>query len=249
MRTSLARGIAVISVCCESGKSPQPVGEVHAVGQLLSLCLRHEIRATWALSQPSQSSAAKLFVGRHEQEVALLARPEVGVTTTQFTKELLRGILAGGAYGAPLSTVFVGEAVKPAMLEVMAKYGIDAICRNDASKRSPIRPRRLRFVIDEFVPDATFPAGRSWFGGGVRRVGGLLTDASQRQSLVHLAFDVARIAASPGRLLAQSENILKMLARLVREGQLESETIRGAGDHLASCRTGQPAISILRQSA
>jgi hypothetical protein len=249
MRTSLARGIAVVSVCCESGQTPQPIGEIHAVGHLLSLCQRLEVRATWALSQPGHSPAAKLFVGRPEQEVALLARPLVDVSTTKFTKELLRGVLAGGAFGAPLSTVFVGDAVEPAMLEVMAKYGIEAICRSDASKRSPIRPRRLRFGIDEFVPDATFPAGRSWFGGGMRRVGGLLMFAAQRQSLVHLAFDVARIAASPRRLLARSEKILTMLARMVREGQLESETIRGAGDHLASRRTGQPAISILRQSA
>jgi hypothetical protein len=247
MRTTLARGIAVVSVC-ESGNIPQPVGELNAVKHLLDACDRLAIRATWAFAQPGHSPATKLLAGRHEQEVALVANHVGDDSSVQFTKNLLRGVVAGGAFGAPLSTLFVDRPPSPHLLEIMAKYGITAVCRTDVVRRGAAMPRRLRYNVDAFAPHATFPHGSCWFGSEVRQMDRLLRTASDQQQLVHFALDIVRIGSS-NRRLAQADKILNTIGAFVQSGGLESATIRSAVDRLASCRSGRPAISILRRAA
>jgi hypothetical protein len=226
---------------------------------LLELFARHQIPATWAVSNPAASPLVERILSHAEgHEIALLGEaswvgPHVG--RAAFDRELRCRIAAADARGPLVSTLVVGVDCLDEQHEVAIKHGITAVRhpapRVDVKSPGRMQPGTLRFGLWGFPLRATLPGNsRLLPGGGGRRAARLLVDrAIVACGLVPLAIGAGELAARGNAARRVIDRVLAHAQRRHLQGVLDIATLRSVAAGLSMRYQSVPSRSILRPAA
>jgi hypothetical protein len=174
----LAKAVLTVSIDVDADAAQNSVAshrDVAAVtDRLLEMLAHRQIAATWALAEPSASSATERIVTRPAgHEIALLGDATwVGAQCGRgvFGRELTRRLAAAQAMGLVITTLAVRGAEVDSQGDLACKQGITAVRheRNDVARkpRGRMQPGTLRFGLWSFPVSHALPGNNRWLPGG-----------------------------------------------------------------------------------
>ena len=268
MPSPLSPAVLIMSFCAEApeGSCENCSALDDAVPALVRLLADHRLAATWASRGPANWPHTAYLACQPRQEIALaIGQRGLARTDRRSSDEEVRyKILRARAGGINISTLFVDDSSCCQRHDLLAKYGVTAICSADEEAHGSASATRRGSVGRLFSPLATrtlmgpqklrwglwkMPAAVSIAAQGARRTRRALDRAAASGELTHLHCDLPALV-SGGRVdLAPIDALLRQVAHYEHSGRMQTQTAMETAARLSRPRGGVSACSILRQRA
>jgi hypothetical protein len=268
MPSPLSPAVLILSFCAEApeGDSADCLALDEVVPALARLLADHRLAATWASRGPANWPHTACLACQPRQEIALAIGQRGLARTDRHTtdEEVRRKILGARAGGINISTLFVDDSSRCERHDLLAKYGVTAICSTDEVGRGSASATRLGAVGRLLSPLATrtligpqkirwglwkIPPAIGFAAQGARRTRRALDRAAASGELTHLHCDLPAMA-SGGRVdLAPIDSLLRQIAQYEHSGRMLTQTVTETAACLSRPRGAVSACSILRKRA
>jgi len=252
MRGCLPRAIVSLSIDVD-GALPRHGETIARCAELLH---KHELPATWAMTEPFGSQAERLARESVGHEIAILGDGSwIGHAAGRgrFSQKLADRLERALATGIQVTSLVVVRGTVGDQAELAAKLGITAV-RQALSDHKPGSGNPIRGMLGglwQFAPALTLPGASRWLlGGGGRGQARAAIDSAAAQRLgIHLAVDAGRLAERGSGALRLLDGVLRYISGRRSQGMLEAMTMRHAAVRLAGQYRAEPSRSILRSAA
>lgn len=231
-------------------------GLAHVTEQLFDMLNRHQLPATWAVGDPSQSAAAGLVAASDtEHDLALLGdRYWIGKTAgrTRFARELARRVSQARTAGIEVVTLLPRVAPVAEHVDLVVKQGIRAvvaIAGATAKRTNATGPRTLHYGVWEFAATERLPLRSSWLPGSGWKLSGKIRRAALDASTIHVVMDASAVEEAGRSAINTIERLLRQVAKLQDRGLVQVETLKAAAVRLSDLPVVTPQRSILRSAA
>jgi hypothetical protein len=260
--------VLIISFCAEAleGSCENCSALDDAVPALVRLLADHRLAATWASRGPANWPHTPYLACQSRQEIALAIGQRGLARTDRHSndEEVRRKILGARAGGINISTLFVDDSSCCERHDLLAKYGVTAICSTHEVGRGSASATRLGAVGRLFSPLATrtlmgpqklrwglwkMPAAVRIAAQGVRRTRRALDRAAASGELTHLHCDLPALASGGPIDLAPINSLLRQVAQYEHSGRMLTQTVTETATCLSRPRGAVSACSILRKRA
>jgi hypothetical protein len=236
---------------------------VETVAQFLS---EYDLAATWVSHSPADwPYSAKVSPQRGRQELALCAArgSHTIVGRQSLGEELRRQIVRLRATGCGATTLFAADSLSTQQHELLAKYGVTAVCAMDNTGTSA-RPSALRLANRWLLPMASrslaIPQKLRWglwqmpqavhlVREGARQVRNCIDRTVAESGMTHLHVDLGAINDQGSRAFEQVTSVLRQVASFADRGRLRTQTMGETAARLSRPKVTVPACSILRKAA
>ncbi len=262
MISSMSHGILTISIDVETGAAldvREQRSREAMVARMLDILAKHQVSATWALSDPAASPlAASIRAMRAGHEIAIAASASWAapiVPRVRFGRELAARTIAARAVGLDLSSLVIKTPDLGDHYDLVFKQGLTAVRLGSPSQNHSlsrrVQPATPRFGLWTFGVWCWLPGrSRLWAGGGGGRTARAAIDrAAGQPSLAQLAIDLQGMIDRGSAAVRILERVLARAASHRRQGRLEIITLAESSRRLTTQCTSKPSRSILRPAA
>ncbi len=248
MRTDSQGGLLVFSIDCELHAASAQLEVQREVRQVVSQTLelfdRHQVAATWSVSDPATSWLRDEMTNEVRHELAVYAGSE-WIGRSRFARQLADRCRRALALEMPLTTL-VSRCLSPtAYSELLNEHLISVIRGDSPSHFSLVKPSQLRSGLTSLPASCQLPGRRTWLGDRARRQARcLMRLAAEQQQICHIAVDCQQLATGKG---ADSiRTIVELAARMRANDELKIATMCDAASQLSGLAGSRPSHSILR---
>ncbi len=260
MSTALDKAVLTISVDLDwAGADTRIAGQRSfeaMTDRLLEVCARHEVPATWAISDPTAAAAQRIMARDRRHEIALwIDPPDTRLTSSprEALHDLSARIAAARLAGLALTTLALASDQAAVIGPRADREGITAMrhAALDEPSRTPLQPHRLRFGPWSFPLELSMPGDQRWIpgGGNGRAARRAIARAIAQRGLVQLAVDAQRLVARGYAAQRVLDRVLAQAVWFQRQGSLDIATIGSTAAQLSARCESVPSRSILRPAA
>jgi hypothetical protein len=227
--------------------------EIRSVArEMIRLFDKHQISATWAVSDPGADWAISELCGSNlPHELALQGNAiwrQRPISRVDFAGKLHSRLGNASRKDVHVRSI-VGLEIAPEHSDLLAKNAITTL-RTPRSYSRAVQwtgPQAVRFGVWNFPESCRFPAEKSWISDftSMSYQRAVRSAAAGRKAL-HLAFDTERIAQSRAYHLQSLEYLLASISKYRQSGQLTATTLHGMAAYLEHRPRVRAAHSILR---
>lgn len=259
MRTSLPQTIFTLSIDVDSVAATVDSRRATVmVDQLLEICHRRDVPATWTVAEPASSPLVERIVARDMGHAVAISGDASWIGSQagrlRFSHELARRVTAARDCGCEVSTLVVRDTTLDGQHDLVVKHGISSVRQGVEGKplgRGRLRPIGIAHGLWSISASHALPGRSSWWpGGGGRGVMRRAIDAAIAQGgLVHLVVDAWQMVARGGAAVRVLDRVLAHAEWRRRQDVLHVATLPGIVDRMAAQYRSAPARSILRAAA
>ena len=253
LHNSCGGGTLVVSVDME------PHADQGSLRQYGATCTRvfqlfntSRLAATWAVSDPARSGAAKTILqASTAHEVAILGDPSwVGrkAGRPRFSRELMRRVHTARSAGVAVSTLSLRQVELRSNFDLLVKAGMTMV-RPRLDTSSAGSSAKLRYGLYRSPVDFALASKGGWLASlnaSVRRV---LRRAVSNSQVVQLAIDLPQIDQMGNRGVHFVHRMLSDVANLRDRGDLQVKTLAELAHGMTPARRSSGSKSLLRRVA
>jgi hypothetical protein len=265
MPPSLPTATLMISVAADEGLPPDSRPLDEAVSALAQRLVDQNLAATWTSRAPADWRHTAQLAREPRQEIAVtIGRRGVAADDCPFTsgsEEVRRQILRSRAAGVDVSTLFFSDSTSCERHDLLAKYGITAICAIESRRLASPPKSGLGRLLLPFTTESLASAQKLRFGLwkmptaidlallGARRTRRAVDRAMSGAAMTPLHFDLPAVLSRGATSFEAIDSLLRHVTRQVQSGRLVTQTMKEAAACLSRTRRGVSACSILRKQA
>lgn len=227
------------------------------IEQLAGTFARHDVVATWAMTQSVNSPLAEIIHSADERhELALLGDNSwlsESIRREEVIHHFSENMRHAADVGKPINTLVLRDEASETLFPVFKKRGINTlrpVVPTEFSRASQREPAQRNNDMWVSASTAVFPArgrflGRMDVGFRGKQI---LNRARQKKTTEQLTIVAARMMENPTATLRSMDRILRFAAKFAKHGTLNVETIRQASHRWSPVRNA-PQRSVLRPAA
>jgi hypothetical protein len=224
-----------------------------ALTRLLELFDLYEIPATWGAAEPAATDQVEeILAAQARHEIALLGNATwVGAAAGRphFAGELARRVTAARAAALNIRALLVaGVRVPREHYDLLIKHQLAVVRQPRVTSQRAVndgQPLALRHGLWESPAACVIPRLGPIWGRGGAAARAAVRRAIASGGVVHVAFDVAALAADDPRMHT-AESLLRYVARCCGRGALRAATLSNLAEEWSRPHAATPARSILR---